>query len=158
MGPKRNRAGKAPSGDREREQIRLLWALLEWVVQQLGFTGGANNLARHLLLARDSAAEASAAVNTAAVLAAVARAPCQYAMMGAAGPPAPAAPAAPATPAALLPAAPLHVHQQHQQLQLKQKPLTLDKQQPLALDQLLPEHPQHPHQSGGHLQEECHLP
>ena len=39
MGPKHNRAGKAPSGDREREQIRLLWALLEWVVQQLGFTG-----------------------------------------------------------------------------------------------------------------------
>ena len=142
MGPKHNRAGKAPSGDREREQIRLLWALLEWVVQQLGFTGGANNLARHLLLAR---------------------APCQYAMMGAAGPPAPSCSQPPqllpATPAALLPAAPLHVHQQHQQLQLKQKPLTLDKQQqPLALDQLLPEHPQHLHQSGGHLQEECHLP
>ncbi|CAL1165776.1 unnamed protein product [Cladocopium goreaui] len=39
MGPKHNRVGKAPSGDREREQIRLLWALLEWVVQQLGFIG-----------------------------------------------------------------------------------------------------------------------
>ena len=120
MGPKHNRAGKAPSGDREREQIRLLWALLEWVVQQLGFTGGANNLARHLLLARDSAAEASAAVNNAAVLAAVARAPGQYAMRGAAGPPAPAAPAASSHPcctcsqATLLPATLLHVHQQDQ--------------------------------------------